>query len=126
MAWQTPKTDWANGNRFTYSDMNRITGNINTLYPAANLKDDWAQNDILTVTAWSSVLNALQALIVTSGLSASIPGDAMTGDTMNEVEDLTQRLSDRIELNLAQEVANIYSGDDLFSAAPVENYTRGI
>lgn len=130
MAWQTPYTSWSNGNLFTYEDMNRITGNINYLYPGANLPEV-TQNSFLTVSLWHSVLNALQTLIYVSGLSADVPGDEMTADTMNDVEDLIQRLADRIELNLAQTVATVYTGDDVYVAESggytdvSENYVRG-
>lgn len=132
MAWQDPVTTWSNGNRFTYNDMNRIAGNVNFLYPSANLKDDYTQNDFLTTTQWSALTSALQDLIVTTGLSAEIPGEAMTADTINDIESLTQDLYDRIGLNNAQVVANIYTGDDLYAAATgqytdvAENYTRGV
>ena len=132
MAWQTPYTTWSNGNRFTYDDMNRIAGNVNYLYPAASLKADYTNNDILTTTQWAALLSALQDLIVTTGLSAEIPGEAMTADTINDIESLTQTLYDRIGLNNAQAVANIYTGDDLYAAATgqytdvAENYTRGV
>ena len=130
MAWQTPYTSWSNGNMFTYEDMNRITGNINYLYPAANLPTV-TQNDFLTVTLWHSVLGALQTLIFVSGVAADVPGDEMTADTMNDVEDLIQRIADRIELNIAQTVATVYSGDDVRAAESggytdvTENYVRG-
>lgn len=133
MAWITPKTDWSNGNRFTFDDMNRIAGNVNFLYPAANLKADWTQNDMLTLSAWNDLLDALQTLIYASGVSASVPGSDMTGDTMNEVEDLIQRINDRIELNLAQAPATIYSGMYHLYAANsgayvgvAMNYSRGV
>lgn len=130
MAWQTPKTNWSNGNRFTYIDMNRITGNINYLYPGANLPT-YTQNDFLTKNGWDALLSALDLLVTTSGLDATVPGDAMTGDTMNEVEGLILDLKERIELNAAQAVANIYAGDDIYTAAAgsypnAENYVRGI
>lgn len=130
MAWTTPFTNWSNGNRFTYNDMNRITGNINYLYPGASLPI-YTQNDFLTRSGWDAVLSALDTLVLATGLDATVPGDAMTGDTMNEVEELIQRLHDRIELNARQYVASIYVGDGIYTAAVgaypnAENYVRGV
>lgn len=131
MAWQEPYVEWANGNMFTYEDMNRIVGNINYLYPSAGLST-YTQNDILGVADWAAVLAALSDLIRTSGLSAVVPGDAMTADTMNDVENLLQDLYDRIGLNAAQAPATIYAGDDLYAASTgsytdiAENYSRGV
>lgn len=131
MAWQEPHMDWANGNMFTYEDMNRIVGNINYLYPSAGLTE-YTQNDILNVTDWAAVLAALSDLIATSGVESSLPGDGMTADTINDIESLLQTLYDRIGLNAAQAVATIYTNDDLYAAESgayedvVENYSRGV
>lgn len=132
MAWTYTKTDWSDGNRFTPGDMNRINGNINALYPDADLPENETQNGFWTVAEFSAIEQALAALIATSGLNASVPGYAGTSDTINEIEDLTQRLHDRIALNLAQAPATIYAGDDLFASQSgqypdvTENYSRGV
>lgn len=130
MAWTYTYTDWSNGNNFTHDDMNRITGNINYLYPSAGLPT-YTQNDILTTTDWTDVTDALSVLISVSGVGGSVPGDTMTADTMNEVEGLIQQIYDRINLNNAQAVANIYAGDDLYTASvgqysTCDNYSRGV
>jgi hypothetical protein len=130
MAWIEPVTNWSNGNRFTYADMNRITGNVNYLYPAANLPT-YTQNDFLTRSGWDALLSALDTLVTATGLDATVPGDAMTGDTMNEVESLILALKERIELRAAQAVATIYAGDGIYTADAgqypnAENYVRGV
>lgn len=131
MAWTYTYTDWSNGNNFTHEDMNRISGNINYLYPAAALPT-YTQNDILTTTDWAELVKALMALINASGVSGEAPGSILTADTINQVERLIQDIYDRINLNMAQEVATVYAGDDLYAAATgsytdiSENYVRGV
>ena len=125
MAWTYTYTEWSNGNNFTHDDMNRINENINAMYPAASLPT-FTQNDILTTNDWSDMMKALLALLSVSGVGGSLPGSDMTADTINEVEGLIQTIYDRIQLNNAQSVANIYTGDDLYAAEVAENYVRGI
>lgn len=130
MAWVTPYTDWSDGQMFTYNDWNRIAGNINHMYPAANIPTV-TQNDFLTKQIWDTAIAALQTLIYVTGLAADVPGEDLTADTMNALESLIQGLYDRIALNLAQAVAVVYSGDDLYAAVSgsypdvAENYVRG-
>lgn len=131
MAWTTPVTNWSNGNNFTHDDMNRICGNINYLYPAAALPS-YTQNDILTTNDWEDMAKALFTLIEVSGITGEVPVSNMTADTINAVEGLIQEIYDRINLNMAQEVATVYAGDDLYAAAMgsytdiAENYVRGV
>ena len=131
MTWTYTYTDWSNGNNFTHEDMNRITGNVNYLYPAASLPT-FTQDDILTTTDWNALVNALSVLLSVSGVGGTVPGDRLTADTINEVEELIQAIYDRINLNNAQDVAEVYAGDDLFASASgsytdiAENYVRGV
>lgn len=126
MTWTEPRTDWSNSNRFTCEDMNKITANINDIYPDANLKINYTQNDFLTATEWGDIQSKLSTLIAVTGLSAVAPGDGMTSDTFNEIGELTQRLKDRIALNYAQKVATIYAHDDLYPSVAGENWSRGV
>lgn len=126
MTWITPVTDWSNGNRFTFADMNRIAGNINEMYPSANLKADYTQNDYLTVSEWDALTSALTTLVNVSGLKSTVVGYDGTAETFAQIEQLTQDLYDRLALNRAQAPATIYAGDDLYTASPVENYVRGV
>lgn len=130
MAWVTPFTTWSN-EKMTYSDMNRIAGNVNFLYPGASLKDNYTQNDYLLVSEYAALTNALNALIATSGLNGTVPAWNNTPEVLNSLETLIQDLYDRIALNAAQNVAAAYSGDDLYTAAVgsypnAEQYTRGV
>lgn len=130
MAWTTPFTGWSEENFFTFEDWNRIAGNINYLYAAANIPTA-TQNDFLTKAMWTAAINALQTLIYVTGLNADVPGTDMTAETMNTIEDLIQKLYDRIGLNLMQTVATAYSGDNLYVSESgsypgvAEQYTRG-
>ena len=131
MAWSDPYVNWSNGNNFTYDDMNRITGNINYLYPAASLPT-YTQNDILTTTDWSNVQTALATLLAASGVAGTIPGNSMTADTMNAVEGLLLEIYDFLNLKAAQSVATVYCGDNLYASNMgsytdiAENYVRGV
>lgn len=131
MSWITPVIDWSESDRMTTTDINRIAGNLNYLYPAAALKENYTQNDFITYEEWASIISSLSDLVTVSGLSADVPGFDMDAATFNAVEDLTADLSERIELNTAQAVATAYAGDDLYSAAAgsytdtTDNYTRG-
>lgn len=130
MAWVTPYTDWSDGNMFTYEDWNRIAGNINYLYSAANIPTA-THNDFLTKAMWTAAINALQTLIYATGLNADVPGSTMNAEAINAIEDLIQQLYDRIGLNLRQTVATAFAGDDIYAANAgqytdiAENYTRG-
>lgn len=126
MAWTTPKTDWSDADMFTYDDINRQAGNINYLLPGANLKDDYTQDDVITLSEWEALLDALQTLIDTTEftLDGDFPDTSTTGLNFNNVEDLTQDLYDWIELLDRQHAARIYAGDVLYTSARPENYAR--
>lgn len=123
MAWQEPKTDWTSADRVTAGDMNRIAGNLNILYPSGQLKENYTQNDFVTVSQWNAILTSLRMLNIATRLSAEIPGSDMTAETFNAAEDITGRLKERMELLLKQDAASIYTGDDLYTD---ENYARGL
>ena len=128
MAWITPKTDWAETDYFTYIDANRITGNLNHIYPSADLKDDYDNDDVITVSEWTAVLDALDAIIEETGYTidaeALAPSMIAAAYNFNTIESLTQSLKDWIELLERQHVAAIYSGDGLYTSAVPENYSR--
>lgn len=123
MSWQTPRTDWTNGENFTAAEMNRIAGNINYLNPKAGLKEDYTEDDILTQNQWDTMQEALRVLLTICGISAEIPGDVINSATINAVEQLTAALKIRVDSIRAQAMANIYAGDPLYSG---ENYVRGV
>lgn len=126
MAWITPVTTWSGSDRVTYSDLNRIAGNINYLYPLANCKDDYTQNDFLTLSEFNKWTTALHLLVAVSGVNASVPGWSGTAEGFNELEELIEGINERIELNLRQAPATIYCGDDLYASDVPENFVRGI
>lgn len=122
MAWQEPKTDWTAADRVTYEDMNRICGNLNVVYPAGNLKTDYTRNDFVSVSDWSSILTSLRTMITVTDLSAKVPGDEMTADTFNQVEELTLEIKTQIQHLLDQTKAAVYSGDTVYAA---DTYAAG-
>lgn len=127
-SWQEMKTAWSNGERLTCEDMNIIAANINYLYPAANLKENYTQNDYLSVEEWKRIQSALKTLMVISGHKDEIPGSAMTGDTFTDISELVVKIKERLDLNFAQKVANIYPREThgVYVANPARNYTRGV
>ena len=128
MAWITPKIDWAETDYFTYVDANRITGNLNYIYPSANLKDDYDNDDVITVSEWTAVLDALDAIIEETGYTidaeALAPSMIAAAYNFNTIESLTQLLKDWMDLLERQHTAAIYSGDGLYTSAVPENYSR--
>lgn len=77
MAWSTPKTNWASGEFFTYTDYNRITGNIDYLYTFYNTNIGYIDtpytfttksvSDYLTDTEYNEVHAALRYLYENTG-----------------------------------------------------------
>lgn len=133
MAWTTPKTDWMDDDLFTYADMNRISANVNYLYPDANLKTTWYRNDFLDEDSWAALLAALRYLVNTIQIDSDIiTSTTLNSATMNAVEQQLQDLYDETGINNRQHVADIYFGDDLYFANDgqypgiAENYVRGV
>ena len=133
MAWQTPKTDWADVDLFTYADMNRIAANVNYLYPQASLKTNWVRNDFLDVTNWEALLAALKYLVETIQIDSDIiTATVLNSATMNAIEQQLQDLYEKVDINARQHDADIYIGDDIFLANDgqyrgfTENYVRGV
>lgn len=122
MAYTGVKTDWSAADFMTASDLNRIAGNINYLYPDANLKSNYTQNDFLKASEWSLILVVLDKLKVTLGINTPLPDNTMDFNTFNELESLVLELKNRQDFVFRQDAANHYSGELFVS----ENYTRGI
>lgn len=121
MSWIEPKTNWQSTDRVTADDMNRITGNLNSLYPDGKLKEDYTGNDFVRKAEWEQILSSLSTLNTVTQLLEEVPGDEMTAVTFNRVEALTQNLKDRLELLLRQSKASSYAGEIYAD----ENYARG-
>ena len=115
MSWQTPKTDWVETDYCTYADMNRIAGNINYLLDASTLKDDYTQDDKVTLAEWNGILTALDTLAeVSKYASEDIPNASTTALNFNVVESFTLGLKEWIDLINRQDAANVYLGDELY------------
>ena len=131
MSWQTPFTQWTRNSRVTYTDMNRIAGNLNYLLPSANLKDDYTATDFVTVTEWNNICNALVKLITLANLGLRFsPSIILTYNLFNNIERYTGIIYNTLTLYDLQHVADNYAGDDLYSASAgaygnTENYVRG-
>ena len=111
MAWITPYTSWLETDRCTYEDMNRIAGNVNELCETS-LKDDYTQDDVVTLTEWRAIISALTALATAvKYTSGETMNESATADSFNAVEGFTLGLKEWIDLLIAQESANIYAGD---------------
>lgn len=124
--WQEPVIDWSAKDNFTHEDWNRICGNINYLYPDANLKTTYTKNDVLTKSAWNDAITILEKLVIVTGVNSSLPDEIMTASNINKIEGLILELKKPMDLRFAQRVANIYSGDSIYVSTGPEDYTRGI
>lgn len=126
MTWITPKTDWSPNDNVTYEDMNRISGNINYLYQQTIIRADYTENDIVTLSEWKAIIDAVLNLAKGLGVINTVPDMDITADNFNDVEELTLATKEMIELIFKQTSANIYAGDDLYISDSPENYTRGV
>lgn len=122
MTWINPKTDWSEADRVTSSDMNRICGNLNVIYPDGKLKEDYTDNDFVTVTQWHQILSSLRVMLAVTGLAEPALGDEMTSETFSQVEDLTLQIRNQILYLLDQTKAAAYSGDLVYAA---DTYAAG-
>lgn len=127
--WTEPVTARSSGAELmTYEDMNRITVNLawlfqeckeqgiaisGTVYP----KRSWTQNDIITVSNWTQLLDRLANVYNAVSFSpAIIPDNAMTYDNINQVETIELECYDIIEAYENMPNMNHYVGDKLGSA----------
>lgn len=123
MSWITPKTDWLETDRCTYTDINRIAGNVNYLLDSDTLKDDYTQDDVIALTEWEAILEALSGLAEASKyVPEDVPDASTTSLNMNVVEAMILGVKEWINLINAQSVAKIYSGDDIYLGD--NNYVR--
>lgn len=134
MAWQTPKINWSDSDLCTHEDANRIAGNINFLAPGQNLKANYTQADFWTVAQIKAILTALSRLIVAVGLDDEPIQyqPVISADLLNAIEQQTLDLYNKLGLNAEQHVADIYAGDNLYTAhfgqytGVAENFVRGL
>ena len=114
MAWITPKTDWLETDRCTYTDMNRIAGNVNEICETT-LKANYTQDDVVTLAEWQAIISALETVALSVGY---VPDETMTesvtADSYNAVEGVTLGLKEWIDILARQESAKIYLGDGVY------------
>ena len=122
--WQTPVTNRTDGARMTASDMNRIVGNILVVYPKASFTvTTYTNNDYVAVTAFNEIYTNLHIAAQALGVNAQGISTEQTYNNMNHIENVTALCKAKIDLIAAQNIANIYSGDDLYAGD--NNYVRG-
>lgn len=126
--WRTPVTDRTSGaDRMRYTDMIRITENINYIIESAQnkgyvvyveelSKTTWTHDDIITRSQWNEILNSLL------GVARSIyyeyedePNFEMTFININIVEELTLKCKNIIDQSIDMSRLNHYVGDDIFA-----------
>ena len=114
-----------------YTDMIRITENINYIMEAARDKGyviygeyitytTWVRNDIITLTQWTEILTSLLAVV--DGIHyvyETEPDNGMTWHNINVVEELTLTCKTIIESSTDMSRINHWVGDDLFSGDQV-------
>lgn len=126
MAWITPKTDWTELDRCTHEDINRIAGNLNEL-GGTSLKDDYTQDDVVTLAEWQAIVDAVNNLVENEGYTTDgTPDMTATAYNFNVVESLTKEVSDWIDLKEVQHVADIYANDPIYAGSYDQyEFTRG-
>lgn len=125
MAWVTPVYNRVPGARMTAADMNRICGNINYLYAAANLPVDWTSNDLVSVTMWKKILSGLDKAKTALGYTTTIkPTNAQTYQNVNNIERLTALLKTQADFIKQQKTAVVYTGDGIYPSLTPENWSR--
>lgn len=140
--WRTPVTDRADWYaRMRYTDMNRITQNINYLVDyAADLgfsivrkycqKSTWIQNDIISVAEWSSLLERLNAVANAVGYKyeGTAPSDWMNYQNINNIEKMTLGVYTTLTLAERNHLPlfvgdNLFAGDGFHAAIAVPSTT---
>lgn len=115
MAWITPKTDWLETDRCTYTDMNRIAGNVNEICETS-LKDDYTQDDVVALSEIQAIIAALETKAAAVRYD---PEDTLTetttADSINAIESFTLGLKDWLDLLVRQASAKVFSGDSIFA-----------
>ena len=110
MAWTVPVTDRVGGELMTADDCNRITGNILYLSTSAILTADVGGDSILS--DWLSVvLNALQDLCTSIGVTPSGLTEKWTSDNINLIESITLACYDRVAHLREQQALTVYAGE---------------
>lgn len=96
--WRGVKTDWATNDKMTASELNRITENVQYLFPAFQGRTNWTNNDIVTAADIEAILSAVRTLNITSGLLEILPNAAATSAFFNTLEGVMNDLKLRFDL----------------------------
>ena len=94
MAWLTPDTEWSAGERLTYSDFNRICGNLNELAGDSALKTTWSE-------AWKAVAARTAQLAAAANLGDVLIDTRVTAENIQTIEQVTARV--RVYIDLVEE-----------------------
>lgn len=110
--------------------MNRIAGNINHLL-GSSLPTNYGQDDdttttLVSVTAWNDILSALSSLCIAVGFNDPQPTDLMTFDNFNQVESLTLKVKERLDIIANNADAVHYAGEGFFASVSPEIYSQGV
>lgn len=97
--WITPYTTRIGSEKESYVDMNRICGNLNHLFPLLDVKDDWAQGDMVDDVNWSKVYFAIKSFAdmwheIYGEYPFVVPNKSSAWDNLNLIESATQKLKD--------------------------------
>lgn len=90
--WTTPVTDRVDGSaRMTYTDMNRITGNVaflqDAIYGAISISQTtWTYNDIIARAFWEDMLTSLREMAAIENVTVLDMSNEMTWQNINNVE----------------------------------------
>lgn len=117
MSWQEPYTTWLETDRCTYVDINRIAGNLNYLLDDDALKADYTQDDVITMSEWSDIVDAVIGLAESEGLLnvEEFPNTDATALNFNIVEGLTWDIKAWIDLKAKQLDAAAYAGEVIYA-----------
>lgn len=136
MAWTEPITDRTANAWHTLTDQNRIVGNViyltttlsaHSLYFGRTItKTSYTHNDYMSVSDWSNLLAVLSDLVTATSLeqTESLSSD-MTWTNLNAVESLTLQIYERVQLLLAMENLNHFTGQGYYSRSDAKKIYSG-
>lgn len=111
MAWQTPKTDWMQGDLVTPADMIRIGGNLNYLTASTSCRTNYTTDDYVFLSDWTAIKTAMQTVMTFIEQPGEIPDDSTTSYNFNLVESFCADAKPIVDLIRVQQYANKYAGE---------------
>lgn len=136
MAWTEPITDRTATAWHNLADEQRIVGNViyltttlsaHSLYFGRTIsKTSYTYNDYMSVSDWSNLLAVLSDLVTATSLeqTESLSSD-MTWSNLNAVESLTLQIYERVQLLLAMENLNHFTGQGYYSRSDAKQIYSG-